>query len=104
MCETRIRHSSPVIRSSPNLFAWKGSGIVLLCERISDSWVVARGWTIGDELTDVRRWIFPTYNRFVIHIGRLVREATGEETLAIEAQLAAREWVESAMRVPDAYF
>jgi hypothetical protein len=104
MCDTRIRLNSPLIHSSANLFAWKGSGIVLLCERAGENWVVARGWTGEDELTDVRRWTFPTYNRFVIQIGRLVREATGEETDAIEAQLAARNWAESNVHVPEAFF
>ena len=101
MCETRIRPNAPVIRSSTDLFAWKGAGIVLLCERAGDNWVVARGWTVEDALSDVRRWTFPTYNRFVIQIGRLVREATGEETDAIEAQLAARDWAETSVQVPD---
>jgi hypothetical protein len=101
MCETRIRPNTPVIRSSTNLFAWKGAGIVLLCERAGDNWVVARGWTVEDALSDVRRWTFPTYNRFIIQIGRLVREATGEEADAIEAQLAARDWAETSVQVPD---
>jgi hypothetical protein len=104
MCETRIRPNAPIIRSSLNLFAWKGSGIALLCERAGENWVVARGWTFEDSLTDVRRWTFPTYNRFVIQIGRLVREATGEETDATEAQLAVRDWAETGVHVPDISF
>jgi hypothetical protein len=103
MCDTRIRHNSPVIRSSEHLFAWRGAGIVLLCELAGDNWVVARGWTQDDELTDVRRWTFPTQLRFAIQVGRLVREATGEETDATEAQHAVREWAESAVRVPDGF-
>jgi hypothetical protein len=104
MCDTRIRHNTPVIRSSDHLFAWRGAGIVLLCERAGENWVVARGWTHDDELTDVRRWTFPTQHRFAIQVSRLVREATGEESDAAEAQLAAREWAESAVRVSDVYF
>jgi hypothetical protein len=104
MCDTRIRHNSPVIRSSEHLFAWRGAGIVLICERAGDNWVVARGWTQDDELTDVRRWTFPTQHRFAIQVGRLVREATGEESDAAEAQLAVRDWAESAARVPDMYY
>jgi hypothetical protein len=104
MCDIKIRHNSPDIRSNPQLFAWRGAGIVLLCERAGENWVVARGWTQDDELTDVRRWTFPTQHRFAIQVGRLVREATGDETAAIEAQLAVRDWVESAIQVPDLSF
>jgi hypothetical protein len=104
MCDTRIRHNSPVIRSSEHLFAWRGAGIVLLCERAGENWVVARGWTQEDELTDVRRWTFPTQHRFAIQVGRLVREATGHEPDAAEAQLAVRDWAESAVHVGDVLF
>jgi hypothetical protein len=103
MCDTRVRHSSSVIRSSPHLFAWRGAGIVLFCERAGENWVVARGWTRNDELTDIRRWTFPTQHRFAIQVSRLVREATGDESDAVDAQLAVRDWAESAVKVPDAF-
>ena len=74
------------------LFAWRGDEVVLFAERNRDGWILARGWTFADRMTDVRRWTFGTAEALAAQVRRLAREATGNQTLAAEAAAAARDW------------
>ena len=74
------------------IFAWRGDEIVLFAELNGGSWILARGWTFGDRLTDVRRWTFRTADALAAQVRRLAREATGNQALAAEAAAAARDW------------
>ena len=74
------------------IFAWRGDEVVLFAERNQEAWILARGWTFGDRLTDVRRWTFGTPTALVGQVRRLAREATGNQTLAAEAAAAALAW------------
>lgn len=74
------------------IFAWRGDEIVLFAELNGGAWILARGWTFGDRLTDVRRWTFRTADALAAQVRRLAREATGNQTLAAEAAAAARDW------------
>ena len=74
------------------IFAWRGDEVVLFAERSGDAWVLARGWSFGDRLTDVRRWSFGTAAGLAGQVRRLAREATGNQTIAAEAAAAALAW------------
>ena len=74
------------------IFAWRGDEIVLFAEFNDAAWILARGWTFGDRLTDVRRWTFGTADALAAQVRRLAREATGNQSLAAEAAAAARAW------------
>jgi hypothetical protein len=80
------------------LFAWRGAGIVLLGERDGANWVLARGWRVGDRLTDVRRWSFADSGRFVTQVRRLVLEATANSSHAVDAANAAAGWIHLRLR------
>lgn len=81
---------------SAPLFAWRGGEIVLFGERTDDgNWVLARGWRGPGTLTDIRRWSFPTPERFVAQVRRLAAEAVGDGSAAAAAGAAATAWAVS---------
>jgi hypothetical protein len=79
-------------QATGTLFAWRGDEVVLFAERNGDDWILARGWTFGDRLVDVRRWTFRTPESLAGQVRRLAREATGNQTIAAAAATAALEW------------
>jgi hypothetical protein len=87
--------------SSANLFMWRGSGIVLLGERVDDRWVLARGWLGGDRLEHVRRWSFSQPIPFSGQVRRLVMEACGDFAHARDEGLRALGWAESGLKAAD---
>ena len=87
-------HARTGEEATGTLFAWRGDEVVLFAERTAAAWVLARGWSGGDRLTDVRRWRFGTAAGLAGQVRRLAREATGNRTLAAEAAAAALAWAE----------
>lgn len=78
------------------LFLWRGAGIVLMGEVENGRWIVVRGWTGPDTLTDVRRWSFVSPAAFCGQIRRLVHEATGNHRAATLAATLAETWATPA--------
>jgi hypothetical protein len=74
------------------LFAWSGSGIVLLAERLDGRWILARGWREADRLAHVRRWSFAEPRALAGQVRRLADEATGDASLASRLAAGARAW------------
>jgi hypothetical protein len=95
--------TTPAFVADPNatLFMWRGSGIVLLGERVNDRWVLARGWLGGDRLEHVRRWSFSQPIPFSGQVRRLVMEACGDFGHARDEGLRALGWAESGHRASD---
>ena len=96
MGDARSLDSGAEILLSPDVFAWKAAGIVLLLVEQDRSWIVIRGWQSSDQLRHIRRWSFDTPSAATGQIRRLVRDAAGDhETAAI----AASRWL--AAPAPD---
>jgi len=82
--------------TTDTLFMWRGGGILLLGERNSDRWVLARGWLLGDRLEYVRRWSFAQPVPFSGQVRRLVLEACGDFSQAHDEGLRAHAWTQLA--------
>jgi hypothetical protein len=76
------------------IFAWRGDEVVLFGERNGDAWILARGWSFGDRLIDVRRWTFDTAAGLARQVRRLAREATGNQAIAADAAASALAWAD----------
>ena len=103
MGDNEGRCSDPHAHLPPaELFAWRAGAVVLFAERVAGRWVVARGWSQGDRLTDVRRWSFASPRLLAGQVRRLAHEATGDAISARAAGSAALTWAESAGPAADA--
>lgn len=78
------------------VFAWRGSGVVVLGDYHDDRWVVSRGWLKADAMTDIRRWTFAAPTAFSGQVRRLVLEATGDGALARDRSAEALAWATAA--------
>lgn len=91
----RRDHPASILSVVPDLFLWRGHGIVLLGEYADGRWVLARGWAAADALEHVRRWSFASPGAFAGQVRRLVTEASRDPLAGRAESARALAWTQA---------